>query len=254
MIRLLVVILVAIQVGLLLLAASRMWQDPPLPDDPAAAQLSGNVSPNTAGTLESGLPSAREHALEWDADAELVLVSEQVDWPLEPVAAGAPGIAPGGWLTYIFANGSGEALSVELDRFTGNVTRTVETVWPDQSDVLLLYHLAVGSDEAVTAAEEIAGREFRSQCPAVRHRTVVTLTQPTSPASPVSMPATPLAGGTPGSPRATPESRSSLDWLITYADDGATDAVALILAVDTVSGEVVRIQNDLDSGGTPCGM
>lgn len=254
MIRLLVVILLAIQLGLFVLAANRIWQDPPLPVDPAVAPLSRSVPPNSAGTLESGLPSAREHALTWDAEAELVLVTEQVDWPLELPVASAPGMPPGGWLTYIFANGSGQALSIELDRFTGNVTRTVETVWPEQSDVLLLYHLAVGSDQAVIAAEEIAGREFRSECPAFRHRTVVTLTEARSPASPVSLPATPFASGTPISSEATPVPRSRLDWLITYADNGATDSVALIVAVDTISGEVVRIENELDSGGTPCGM
>ncbi|MGI8643000.1 MAG: hypothetical protein ACR2LS_02655 [Thermomicrobiales bacterium] len=249
MMRVVIVLLLAVQIGLIALAASHVWANPPLPANPADMTLAGSIVPDSAGTLESGLRLARDRALGWDADAELVLVSEQIDWPFEPPAPGAVSIPPGGWLTYVFANDSGDALSLELQRLTGTISRAVETIWPDRNAaaILPLGDLPISSDTAILTVEELSGRDFRAQCPASRYLSFVTLIRAPAEATPVAA-ATPISGP-PASPAA-----SDWTWLVTYADRGADDDIALIAAVDANTGDVIRVENDLDSGATPCGL
>ncbi len=258
--RALLVVLVVIQLGVVALAIGRVRENPPVIGEAKNVELSGTVIASPSGTLESGLALARDRALNWDSSAQLMLVSEQIDWPFEMPPAGAGAMAPGGWLSYVFASDSGRALSIELERLTGNVQRAVETTWVDgKAGVgLPLAETLVSSEAAVIAVEETVGRTFRGQCPTVRNRTIVTLSL-----GGVLLPSsTPEAGGTPvseasGTPMAgggLPALRSGLVWLVTYADQGAGDTVALKASVDATTGEIIRIDNDLDRGTTPCGL
>lgn len=255
--RLIIWALVALQLVLVGLALDRIRSDPPWVNDQVDIPLSSGTPTSTSGTLESGLPLARQEAAAWDSSAKLVLVTEQVDWPLDPAPEGNASVAPGGWLTYVFAADSGRALSLELERLTGEVVRASEASWPNHAanSVLPLGQLPVTSDQAIVTVEAAIGREFRAQCPALRSRTILTLTTPKAPSDTSS----PGPEGTPeghlsSTPLATPRPPGDLVWLVTYADQGANDSVAFIASVDAETGQLVRAESDLDDGQTPCGM
>ena len=253
--RLLPAIFLAVQVLLVVYVMERVWDDSGVIGDTVDLSLTGGVAPSSLGTLQSGIPLARDRAVAWDPRAKLVLVTQQIDWPFDPPPPGPTSVPPGGWLTYVFTNDAGRALSVEIERYRGNVTRFNETTWPEAPDErsLPIYQLPIPSEAAVIAVEEAAGREFRALCPALRSRSVVTLTKAGAENGDAPNGATPEARGTPHAAQGLLPGTAEFTWMVTYADLGANDSVALIASVDATTGDVLTVADDLEPGATPCG-
>lgn len=264
--RLTLVILLLLQLILVAAGARRAWEhEPVLGGDEGVV----DVRSSDAGmlrSLEDGLAPAREVALKVDPDVRLVLVTQQVDWPLDPPAPGSPEVAPGGWLTYVFSHhgdsGAGSALSLDIDRLSGSIARAVEVSWEEGAErpTLPLGELPVESVDAMLAVEAAGGTAFRAECPALRAQTIITLNLSMHGATSADAAASPAAVGTPISnapgtpaPRAGDGSQRTAIWVVTYADRGARDNVALIGVVDAVTGAVLSLEPDFSTGVTPCG-
>ncbi|HEV2109401.1 MAG TPA: hypothetical protein VGR16_14160 [Thermomicrobiales bacterium] len=273
--RLIVLSLLIIQVGLVAAGARLAWESRSSLGEDAGLALVENLAWTPNASLESGLALAQEAARRSSAGARLVLVSQQVDWPPDPPVAGEPGVAPGGWLTYVFAldgnTRSDAALSLEIERLSGTIVRTEELTWEEGSErpTLPLGRLPISSDEAILAVEEAGGTAFRAECPAARGQTIITLNlnsaadastveaaSPIAVGTPVSQsPGTPVSGSSGTQPAGVPREglMGTATWVVTYADRGANDNVALIATVDAVTGEVLAIETDLAPDADPCG-
>ncbi len=273
--RLIVLLLLLIQVGLVTAGVRLAWESrSSIGEDSGSVRIEDAAGiPNAS--LESGLALAQDGALSSSSDARLILVSQQVDWPPDAPIADEPWVAPGGWITYVFMLGghapSDAALSVEIERLSGTIVGTEELTWEEGSErpALPLGRLPVSSDEAIMAVEEAGGTAFRAECPAVRAQTIVTLNLDSTVDASASEPSTPIAASTPMSQSSgTPVSGSSgtppveapreglmgtAIWVVTYADRGANDNVALIATVDAVTGEVLMFETDLSPDADPCG-
>ena len=201
---------------------------PPFPTDQLAAGAGG------PWTLESGYAVAMERALAWREGARLLSASAQIDWPWDPPAPGPARTVPGtGWLTYVFVapwkprGGREEAasLAVVVERLTGAVVVQDSLGWEEAPALASpTASPAVGSTEAVLAAESAWGTDFRRACPVQRHLTRVS-----------------LVTGTALPPH----------WLVTYQHERPNEAPethALTVRVDAATGTV------LDVGGEapPC--
>jgi hypothetical protein len=131
-------------------------------------------------TLESAYPLARERANQWARDAELILVSAQIDWPLEVPPGPVTEVPGGGWLTYVFVRerpGDDEALGLLIERYSGRIVQETISRWgaPGPRVALDLLSLPVSSTDALLAAEAAGGTEFRRFCPQARHQTRISL-------------------------------------------------------------------------------
>jgi hypothetical protein len=259
--------LLLLQLTLIAVGARMAWESEPV--------LDGNdgvvdVDPARAGmltSLEEGFEIANEEALEVNPTARLVLVTQQVDWPLDPPPPQVEVVAPGGWLTFVFSyapdSEPGSALSLEIDRLNGSTMRAVDVSWEEGTErrTLPLGQLAVESNDAILAVEEAGGTAFRAECPERRAQTIVTLNLSMDDMTLARMhAASPVAVGTPVSDgSATPTagsgvgSRGTAVWVVTYSDRGANDNVALVATVDAVTGDVLSLEHDFSPGAAPCG-
>lgn len=261
------VALLLFQITLVALGGRLAWEsEPVLGGDDAVVDLErGGAGMLTS--LEDGFAIASEEALELHPTARLVLVTQQVDWPLDPPPPRVEEVAPGGWLTFVFSHaadsGSGSALSLEIDRLNGSIVRAVDASWEEGTErpTLPLGQLPVESNDAILAVEGAGGTAFRAECPERRAQTIATLNLSMDAMTLARMPAaSPVAVGTPVSDRpATPTagsgdgSRGTAVWVITYSDRGANDNVALIGTVDAVTGDVLSLEHDFSPGAAPCG-
>jgi hypothetical protein len=224
-----VVGLLALQVVLALVGAG-LWLRATYADD----ELSGErplpaadvVSPVT---LESALPLAIERASEWDEGARLVLAGAQLDWPLEVPPGPVRDLPGGGWLTYVFVragDGDAESLSLLIERHSGAIVQEAVANWGGSAPAgaLDLSSYAIGSVDALVAAENAGGTEFRRECPEARHLTRVSL----SSADPAPI------------------------WFFGYRDIRDGGAVPLAITVDATSGTVSVDRRDVsEAAGCP---
>lgn len=199
-------------------------------------------------TLESAYPFALERAKQWDGNARLVLVSAQIDWPLDVSPGPVQNVAGGGWLTYVFVRerGDGDAASLGLliERFSGRIVqeRTVDWGEPAPEERLDFSAIPVSSVDAILAAERARGTEFRRSCPDARHQTRLSLGL----SGALVESASPTEGGlaTPaGSPSASGASASDefaagLSWLLGYRDVRDEGRPPLMISIDANSGAV----------------
>ena len=179
--------------------------------------------------IESALPFAAARAGEWAANARLVLVSAQLDWPLDVPPGPTRGLPGGGWLTYVFVrerDGEAESLGLLIERYSGAIVQERVVAWggPAPSDRLDVGSLPVDSAAALMAAEGAGGTEFRRDCPQARHQTRISLgisgavTEPT--------------------PAATPTTVTGAVWLLGYRDVRDEGRAPLLISVDAVTGVV----------------
>jgi hypothetical protein len=178
-------------------------------------------------TLESAFPLARQRADQWDRGARLILVSAQIDWPLEVPPGPLTEPPGGGWLTYVFVReraGDDEALGLLIERYSGRIARETVSTWgaPGPLVELDLLGLPTSSTSALLAAEAAGGTEFRRFCPDARHQTRVSLGY-----APLSL--------TNGTDRAV----SGPSWLLGYRDVRDNGVAPLRVGVAVEDGEVV---------------
>ena len=203
-------------------------------------------------TLESGYPLALARAQQWADDARLIMVSAQVDWPLD-VPPGPPREVPGGgWLTYVFVrerDGEAESLGVLIERYSGAIVQDEEAEWggPAPTGALDLLGYPVDSLAALVAAEGAGGTDFRRECPTARHQTRLSLGL-----APVDLAgATLVPPGTPvpeASPIATPppaDPAAGPTWLVGYRDVRDEGVAPLTVAVGAGTGAVAVERRDV---------
>jgi hypothetical protein len=223
--RLLLLLIVMIQLLMLSTLATRAFVEPstfrvdPSPIDSADLPL----------TIESGYERALDTAGHWSAEAALLSVSMQVDWPLSVDQSSSIAVAPGGWIAYTFfdpANGSGSAdatLSLFFERTSGVLVQQEVVDWPGNEQVNALDPevLKIDSASALMTVEAREGRLWRSACPTDRHLSRISLTL-----------------GDAGTEM----------WVITYRDARA-DGSGLIARIDGTSGEIMSFEDRSE----PCG-
>jgi hypothetical protein len=193
---------------------------------PAAQPQLAAVVPRPV-TLESAYPLARERADQWDRNADLILVSAQVDWPLDVPPGPVTEPPGGGWLTYVFVReraGDDEALSLLIERYSGRIAREAVSSWgaPGPTVELDLLALATSSTDALLSAEAAGGTEFRRICPDARHQTRLSLGY-----APLSL------GGS------VDQSSSGSSWLLGYRDVRDNGVAPLRIGVAVDDGGVV---------------
>jgi hypothetical protein len=197
-------------------------------------------------TLETGYPLVAERARGWDEQARLILVSGQLDWPLDVPPGPLRELPGGGWLTYVFVRdreGQAESLSMLVERYSGTVVQERVAPWggPAPAGNLDLLALPTSSTDAVVAAEAAGGTEFRRACPGARHQTRISLG--------VAEPARDGAGGSDSA--ATPETapdqgergspaaeRDELIWILGYRDVRDEGRAPLLVSVGASTGAV----------------
>lgn len=199
-------------------------------------------------TLESAYPFAVKRAMSWDRDARLVLVSAQIDWPLEVPPGPLQEVAGGGWLTYVFVrergDGEAESLGLLIERYSGRIVQERTVGWdePAPEGGLRLSELPVGSVEAILTAEGSQGTDFRRSCPEARHQTRLSLG-----VSGATVDRTVLTHGDMATPVAIPTSNQStesaagesgLTWLLGYRDVRDEGRSPLAISVDAMTGAV----------------
>lgn len=183
-----VTIIVAIQVALLIVAIARNGSpvdafsnpdrtsidssDPETSD--SAVQIDPDFTPPDGLEfplyLEEYDPIAKEIALAWNPEAQLVAANMQLDWPQTPSDQWSDEMPRGGWFLLTYVAGS-EMLSLRIDRGSGELKESnVISITAEQASTYLSmiidYSQASTTSETVAIAGEAAyGRAFRAQCP-----------------------------------------------------------------------------------------
>jgi len=122
-------------------------------------------------------------ARKWHADAELILVSMQVEYPLGvPIATPSAAEANGGYYLFTFAGPkSGESwprLSLAVGRQSGVIYHEEQmrsTVEPPAAIDTLLTELPIPAEQAFAVADRVVGVGYREGCEDTRRQAQVVL-------------------------------------------------------------------------------
>ena len=173
-------------------------------------------------TLESAYPIADGRAEEWEANAQLVNVSMQVDWPAEGDNGVPLRVAPGGWVTFVYVapwkawfNVDGtQTLTLLFERNSGAIVdeRVVKSSVGESALALKDMTYLISSTDAILVAESAIGASYRAECPAYRSATKVSLDVRTA---------------------------EEPSWFVSYQDARHTERNDVEVRVATVSGELM---------------
>lgn len=237
--RPLLTVLLVVQLALAAIGAARWYRDvvtDPLPRDRPVLSL---ATPGPV-TVESAYPVAAERARQWDAEARLIMVGAQIDWPLEVPPGPLRDLPGGGWLTYVFVrerDGEGQSLGVLVERYSGVIVDEAIADWggPAPDGSLDLAGLSIGSTAALVAAEGAGGTEFRRDCPAARHQTRLSLGLGSTNVAESAMPAATAEVAQVSAPSGPAEAPI---WLVGYRDVRDGGRSPLQIGVDSHSAAV----------------
>ncbi len=173
------------------------------------------------------MPLLQAQAETWLPGASPTMISMQIDWPWTQASNDMTAIPPGGWINTVFVapwqppigkSGQGATLSMLYDRGSGEIVGQSVLSWetpPAQPPAWS--PPPIDSTAALIAAEDAAGRQFRSACPEQRHTTRISLLDRASDAP---------------------------NWLVDYDDMLDPQARGLVMRIDATTGEIIAVLAD----------
>jgi hypothetical protein len=139
-------------------------------------------TPDTALTLMTGKERADQVAAKWDPDARLVYASMQIDWSSAPPPATTTSISPFGWLRFVYVTEihggrtDQATLSLLFERVSGQLINQTVNQWSEPFlESELFANVSTTDSTAVLGTELGGGTAFRSECPKIRNRSMVSL-------------------------------------------------------------------------------
>lgn len=174
---------------------------------------------------------AASWAGEWREDADLILVSMQVEYPGdEPIATPSAAEASGGYYLFTFAgpkeDGKWPRLTLAVGRQSGVIyhegvmTSSVEPPAPIDD---LLSRLPISAEQAFAVADRVVGVAYREGCEETRRQVQVVLDT---------------------------TDREEPDWVVVYYDSRERGVNDIVVRIDAESGET-RTENRDDASCDP---